>query len=819
MVEKTTFRVSVRDLVAAACKPQHLARGFSGRNRAMEGIREHARIQNLWPDNWEREVPVSLTIERQGVCLEIFGRMDGRSVSQGIAAVEEIKSCRRPPKTLAAAPAPRHLSQLKCYGYMTAMELALPSVNLRLTYARNADNSTATHEITLGIEDLEAFFNDLVTDYLALLSTRTAWERIRNPSVARLDFPYPEFRNGQRELAESVYKVVKHGRMLFARAPTGTGKTMATLFPAIKAMGLGHTDKLFYLTAKGPGRTVAQSALKDLSRAGARIKSVTITAKQKTCFTPDTPCDMDTCFFALAYYTKLARTMAHAVDHDFFDQDRIESLAREFEICPFELSLDLALTCDVIICDLNYAFDSRVYLKRFFDRNTRNLTFLMDEAHNLPDRLRSMYSADIEKSWVLDIQRALRDPAPGLARALASVNREMVDLKTRHLEGRDGFRALTGLPESFMESLDEFTSRADLWLDDHRDSPVREAVLDGFYTVNAFLNLSRYFGDHYRFFVDSCDASGMRVRLFCLDPAPVFSGLIKRCSSAVFFSATFFPFSYYAQVLFGISPDGETTEAAPDLIPYTISLPSPFPRENLGLLIHTRIKTTYRQRQTYYREVADTVVRTITARPGNYLVFFPSYAYMDAVMDCIDIEAGNIDFQAQSRGMTEGERHDFLEKFTCESRVTGFAVMGGIFGEGIDLAGDRLIGVIVVGVGLPQVNREQDEIRDYHDACGRDGFFIAYQMPGFSRVLQASGRLIRSSTDRGVILLLDERFVRPDYRGLFPREWSDVETVRDAGALEQFLARFWAGPDNSPHIANAKTKLPKSGNTDTDSKK
>ena len=649
MTDKTTFRVSVRDLVAAACQPDSLGKGFSGRNRAMAGIREHSRLQGLWPEGWQKEVPVSVEIVQAKFCLEIFGRMDGLFASDDRVVVEEIKTCRKDPAVLAEDPDPRHLGQVKCYGYMTARERDLDAVDLRLTYSRTADAETATYGKTFDIESLETFFNGLVSVYIGMLGTRAAWERIRNQSINTLDFPYSGFRHGQRNLAESAYKVIKHGKILFARAPTGTGKTMATLFPAIKAMGQGHTDKLFYLTAKGPGRTVAQKALKDIAGAGGRIKSVTITAKQKICFTPDIPCDMETCIFARAYYTKLARAMAHAGAEDHFDQPRIEALARKFEICPFELSLDLSLSCDVIICDLNYAFDPRVYLKRFFDRNIRNLTFLMDEAHNLPDRLRSMYSAGLEKSYFIETQEILRDTAPGLARALVLVHKEMVRLKVRHLDGASGgagtghssgFRALTELPDPFMESLDEFAFRADIWLDAHRKSPVRETVLDCFYTVNGFLNLAKYFDDHYRLFLESTDEAAFRIRLFCLDPSPVFAKLIKRCDAAILFSATFFPFSYYTRVLFGIDPerpaagvehrkeeDGEKTEEKEQdrsLIPYTIALPSPFPRENFKLLVHNRIKTTFRQRGRFYGDVAQVITNTIRRRPGNYLIFFSS---------------------------------------------------------------------------------------------------------------------------------------------------------------------------------------------------
>ena len=817
MANKTTFRVSVRDLVAAAGRQQDLGRGSSSRIRAMEGIREHIRVQESWTEDWQKEVSISLNIEQSSFTLEIFGRMDGLLEASSGVIVQEIKTCRKNPEIMVQEPPFSHLEQLKCYGYMVAMQKDLHQIDLILTYVNVFDQETASKELRCTNEQLEDFFSKLISSYLSMLGSKTAWARIRNQSIQSLEFPYSDFRTGQRDLAESVYKVIKHDRILFARAPTGTGKTMATLFPAIKAIGQKETDKIFYLTAKSPGRTVAAKALKDLANAGARIKSVIITAKQKTCFTPQIPCDMETCIYARAYYTKLAKAMAKSSNQDHFDQECIERLAREFEICPFEFSLDLSLTCDIIICDLNYAFDPRVYLKRFFDRSTGKLTFLIDEAHNLPDRLRSMYSALISQNTVTEAQKLLRDTAPGLGRALTEIRKEMIRLKTAFLKDIDSY-SCSELPESFMAAAEEFTLKADLWLEAHQESLVRDIVLETFFTINGFLNLSRYFGSHYRIFIQSQnldDYLDIHINLFCLDPAPIFSRLIKRCTSAVFFSATFYPFEYYQHVLFGLSePENiedeteddtqDNKEATPkntkQILPHFIALPSPFPREHFTLTIHNRIKTTYRHRSQYYDHVADLIVHTVKTRPGNLLVFFSSYGYMDAVLDRINPDQFSGSIQIQHPGMDESQRLDFLENFTPKGRVTGFAVMGGIFGEGIDLKGSRLTTVMVVGVGLPQVNFEQEQIRAYYDSVTKkdqtnttaDGFFIAYQMPGFSRVLQAAGRLIRSDTDKGVVLLVDERFTRPDYQTLFPPEWQGFEVISNTEELDEILEKFKA---------------------------
>jgi len=732
MTKKETFRVSARDLVAAIGQDGDLSQAFVSRTRGLVGIREHTRIQATRPPGYEKEVPVS---------------------------------------------------------------------------------------------------------------TRAAWEHIRNQSIKSLGFPYEDFREGQRELAEAVYKIIKNKKILFARAPTGTGKTIATLFPAIKSLGLGQIDKIFYLTAKTLGRTVAQKALTDLARIGARLKSVIFTAKQKICFAPDKICDMDTCPYAQSYYTKLNQAMSEVAKHDLFDQSRIETIGQTYQICPFELSLDISLVCDVIVCDLNYAFDPRVYLKRYFDTATYKITFLIDEAHNLPDRLRSMYSADLLKSDILNTQKLVREIAPDLSACLVKMNKELVRLKSKEL-GKDkaylvpgpvpvpahtpNFRELTDLPKDYMASIDQFVVKADLWLDKHPKSPIRADLMEFYFMAAAFLTIARLFDSHYRFFIERKGNKEINTRLFCMDPSLIFSRLIQRSDSAILFSATFFPTAYYQAILFGSKEDPRGSDAtktsatkidaiktaatktdatktaakdttakdttaqdAENILPYSIVLPSPFPKENFKLLIHSTIQTTYKSRRQSFSQVARVITQTVDTRAGNYMVFFPSYAYMNHVVEIIEQEGQIATIQVQAPQMSEPEREIFLNQFTLDSQVLGFAVMGGIFGEGIDLEGTRLIGVIVVGVGLPQICPEQDRIRAYYEDRNEDGFFNAYQMPGFNRVMQATGRLIRTETDRGVVVLIDERFTRKDYKNLFPDEWHPYEIISNDLELKEKLLCFW----------------------------
>ncbi len=817
MTQKEIFRVSVKDLIAAGRQKGDLSQTFVSRTRGLAGIREHTRIQAMRPPGYEKEVAVSTRVDHDIFSLDIFGRIDGMMITKNRVLVEEIKTTRQDPDLLCKNPLPDHKAQLKCYGYMVIKEKELETIDLQLTYAHLPSKKTCEQIKTYSAPDLKIFFDKTVAAYIAQFKPRTTWAHIRNQSIKNLGFPYEDFREGQRELAEAVYKIVKNKKILFARAPTGTGKTIATLFPAIKSLGMGQVDKIFYLTAKTLGRTVARKALRDMGNMGVRLKSVILTAKQKICFAPDKICDMDTCPYAQSYYSKLNQAMAAVAKHDLFDQRRIETIGQTYQICPFELSLDISLVCDVIICDLNYAFDPQVYLKRFFDRDTYKVTFLIDEAHNLPDRLRSMYSADLLKSDILNTQKLVREVAPDLSASLVKMNKELVRLKLREL-GKNkadrvydlahdpNFKELTDLPKDYMAAIDQFVVKADLWLDKHPKSPIRADLIEFYFMAAAFLTIARLFDNHYRFFIEKKSSQEINTRLFCMDPSLIFSRLIQRSDSAILFSATFFPIAYYQAILFGtkegypdtkhtqtkdMEPKAKKTKGPEKIIPYSIVLPSPFPRENFKLIIHKEIQTTYRARQRFFKEVAKVIAQTVAEKKGNYMVFFPSHAYMNQVVKIIEQDGRIENVQVQAHQMAEAEREKFLDQFTPQSRVTGFAVMGGIFGEGIDLEGNRLIGVIVVGVGLPQICPAQDRIRAYYETRNEDGFFNAYQMPGFNRVMQATGRLIRTETDRGIVVLIDERFTRKDYRDLFPDEWHPYETISNCLELKETLKAFW----------------------------
>ena len=763
-------------------KTGDLAGGWVSQGRALEGIREHTRVQSLRPENYRKEVSVIYSARSHGISLDVYGRIDGIFNEPDHLVVEEIKTCRSSARHMADTPSLMHLAQLKCYAFMIASQEKKERITLQLTYVQLGTQSEASYKETPEIQALESFFMALVASYIRQIRQDRGWAAIRNRSLVDLPFPYPDFRDNQRLFAESVYKIIKNEKILFARAPTGTGKTIATLFPAVKSLGLGQVDKIFFLTAKTVGRTVAQKAISDMRQAGARLKSIVITAKQKICFSGDDVCDMETCPYAKGYYTRLNSALPDIRAQENYDREQIETLARRFELCPFELSLDISMQCDIVVCDLNYCFDPRVYLRRYFDDSRLKCAFLIDEAHNLQDRLRDMYSARILKSQVLDIHHTLKDPLPTLARSLVEINKALQQLTAECRDQPGPALILDKLPERLITALGDFAARADLWLEINRQpSELRTALMEFYFTASGFLSAAGFIDDHYTVFAELKGESDLAVNICCVDPSSIFSHLLERCRACVMFSATLHPVEYHQQLLLGDTAS-----------PFSIALPSCFPREHLGLFIHTGIETTYHKRSAFYDDIAELILEVIQVRKGNYMVYFPSYAYLNAVFKCVQSRQPEADgFRIQHRDMTEEQRQEFMDAFGRGTPVTGFAVMGGIFGEGIDLTGDRLIGAMIISPGVPQITPERDLVREYYDDFEDSGFFKAYQMPGFNRVMQAAGRVIRTETDRGIVILVDRRFARNDYRCLFPLEWHDPVLAVNTHELIGQLQAFW----------------------------
>jgi DNA excision repair protein ERCC-2 len=781
MTQKT-LKTSVRTLVEFVLRQGDLVSGgFQRRDRALIGIWGHQRLQKSRPEGYEAEIAISHVVEQDDLRLEILGRIDGIFTTESPLFIEEIKTTAEELAHIDEDYNPLHWAQAQCYAYFYALQHDLPEIGIQLTYFQIDTREAIAFRRLFSCSSLEDFFQEVVAVYLQWMKQVQAWLEQRDNSIQETQFPYAGYRQGQRELAVMVYKTIRQKDSLFAQAPTGIGKTIATLFPAVKAIGMGLVTKIFYLTAKTPGRTVAEKALDDMREAGLHFKSVTLTAKEKICFCTATGGDPELCEFTKNYFAKARTALMENYHHEAYTRPLVEEIARQYGLCPFEFSLDLALWVDCIICDYNYVFDPRVYLRRFFDQTHDPFVFLVDESHNLPDRAREMYSAELDKKTVMELKRLLKPHLPDLTKALQEINQALIDKRKACDAGEQPALVEYELPEVLLVATRRFVRLAETWLSQNRPAEFRPALLDFYFQCNTYLRTADYFDACYVSYFERQDKSGLKARLFCLDPAPLLKAALVRSQATIFFSATLLPIDYFQQVL-----TGATT--AP-----TMTLPSPFPRENTRLLIHNRISTRYKRRQESYAAIATAIEAICSAREGNYLIFFPSYAYLQAVAELIRPRLPEEGLLIQAPGMKEAERDAFLAQFSAANGRTliGFAVMGGIFGEGIDLVGERLIGAVIIGVGLPQLCLERDLIRDYFDKQSRQGFEYAYQYPGLNRAMQAAGRVIRTEEDQGVIVLIDDRFTHSRYTNLFPHAWRHFRVVGNDEEIKRLLVQFW----------------------------
>jgi DNA excision repair protein ERCC-2 len=774
---KSALQISVRNLVDFTLRSGDLETSFALSANPVEAIYAHQRIQKSRGENYTREVSVSHRVETEQFLLDIVGRIDGLYLHPDRVIVDEIKTTTRDLDAVAREDNPLHWGQAQCYASIYAFQNNLNEIEVQLTYYHLETGDIREIRRSFSREELDGFFQSLVDRYLAWAAAVAAWSRERDESISALEFPFASFRSGQRAMAAAVYTAVRNREQILIQAPTGIGKTMAALFPALKTLPPGFASKIFYLTARTTGKNTAENALAMLREHGLKAKSVTITAREKICFRPDAACRGEECEYARGYYDRIREALADAYRQEAFTRDRIEEIAEEHRVCPFEFSLDISLWADCIVCDYNYVYDPRVYLRRFFLEKTGDYVFLVDEAHNLVDRAREMFSAELPRQPFRELRKKVKDTLPEIYRILGRINTRMSGMCRQYRETNPC--AEKERPEKLLPLLRKFLTAAERWLVMNRPSPFREELLDLYFPVHGFLRVADQYDSSYATCY-SIRGDDLTVRLFCIDPAGQLRAARERGIASVFFSATLTPADYFRR-MFGCS------DSAADLI-----LPSPFPPENLLLVIAGGISTLYTDRTGTRDRIARMILSLIQQKQGNHLIFFPSYEYLRLVLDRCVQDCPEMDIIVQTPGMTEAERERFIARFSHDNTETlaGFAVMGGVFGEGIDLVGDRLTGAVIVGVGLPAICLERELIRDYFAQKDEAGFEFAYLYPGFTRVLQAAGRVIRSGEDRGVVLLIDKRFASERYRILFPREWNAL-FVRDEAHLSRIVREFW----------------------------
>lgn len=781
--EERVIRISVRNLVEFILREGDIDNRISGsmeKDAMLQGGRMHRKIQRRMGPEYHAEYSLKMRIPCEGYQIQLEGRADGVIIREKDGKpdviIDEIKGIFRDIHFL-EAPVNVHLAQAKCYAYIYGEQNELDEIGVQMTYCHLDTEEVKRFWQHYSLEELKTWFDGLIEKYRKWAEFQIRWEKERDESIGKIEFPFP-YRKGQYDLAASVYRTILRKKKLFIQAPTGVGKTMSVIFPAVKAVREGLGQKIFYLTAKTITRTVAEQAFRTLKKQGLKFKVVTLTAKEKICLCEETDCNPDACPYAKGHFDRVNDAVFDMITGGRdISRETLEEQARKYRVCPFELSLDVSVWTDAVICDYNYVFDPNAHLKRFFSESGDNgYLFLIDEAHNLVERGREMYSAVLYKEDILEVRRAVKQMDSRLAKRLEETNRLMLELK-RECEDYRVLESVSHLALKLMNLLTEM----ERFLEEYREGEKRELVLDLYFQVRDFLNIHDILDENYVIYSELERDGRFKVKLFCVNPAANLQNYLEQGNSTIFFSATLLPIRYYKKLL-----SVETDD-------YAVYAESPFPEENRLLIIGRDVSTRYTQRgQIMYRRIAEYIAAVAEARRGNYMAFFPSYRFMEDVYEEFIRRAPGITAVVQSQFMDEKEREQFLERFEASDSagLVGFCVMGGIFSEGIDLAADRLIGAVVVGTGLPQVCNDREIVKQYFDSRGMDGFDYSYRYPGMNKVLQSAGRVIRTENDRGIIVLLDGRFCQKRYQELFPREWK-VSRICSVGDIKEEAERFW----------------------------
>ena len=741
MAEKKQERkVSVRALVEFLLRSGDLDNrggGWADRDAMQEGSRIHRKIQKRMGGGYQAEVPLRFRKEYEHFILAVEGRADGVITGQDGVTIDEIKGVYRNVEQM-EEPVPVHLAQAKCYAYIYGLDHRLREVGVQMTYCSLETEEIRRFTEQYTLDGLDLWFSGLLDSYFKWVDFQVRWEQRRNASMQGLEFPF-SYREGQKGLVADIYRTILRKKQLFVQAPTGIGKTISAVFPAVRAMGEGLGEKIFYLTAKTIARTVAEEAFSILSFQGLACKTLTITAKEKMCVCEEPDCNPETCPRAKGHFDRVNDAVYEMLtERDCYGREEILAQSEKWQVCPYEMQLDLAV----------------------------------------------FTSASLEKEAFLEMKKKLRPYSKKLERALERCNHQLLVYKReqeedcREMESAGAFAlqltALLGLLEDFLQ--------------EDADSALRKEVLEFYFQVRAFAAIYELLDDNYLIYTQHTEEGRFRIKLFCVNPAVNLQKCLDQGRSSVFLSATLLPVRYYQSLLSAREDD------------YAIYIPSPFDPARRYLAAGSDVSSRYKRRgEEEYRKIASYIDRVAGARPGNYLVFFPSYQMMRSVREIFERE-----FPAEERScvwqtpsMGEEAREEFLEGFQEEDggcRI-GFCVMGGIFAEGIDLTGKRLIGALVIGTGLPGISGERELLRRFYDRRGKSGFDYAYRFPGMNKVLQAAGRVIRTTEDVGVILLLDDRFQLQEYRNLFPREWADCRRCR-LETVGGELAEFWRRIDD-----------------------
>lgn len=808
--QKVEIRISVRNLVEFVLRAGSIdnRKAAAPENAMQEGGRIHRMIQRRMGADYHAEVALRYPYDTEKYTIIVEGRADGiiEDKSQTPVTIDEIKGTYQELHKIKEAYTV-HVAQAKCYAYIYARQKQLKEIRVRMTYCNMDTEEIKYFHFDFQLDELEKWFSQVMEQYRKWADFTFEWKRIRQESIRDMQFPFP-YREGQRELVTYVYQTIYHKRKLYIEAPTGVGKTISTVFPSVKAVGEGMGEKIFYLTAKTITRTVADDTFQLLRGYGLRFKTVMLTAKDKICFMEETECNPEYCPYANGHYDRINDAIYDMLTKlDNFNRESIVSYAQKHKVCPFEMCLDMSLFSDAVICDYNYVFDPHVYLKRFFADGVKgDYLFLIDEAHNLVERGREMYSASLCKEDFLQLKRTLKGLDSKMEHHLDRCNKELLVLK-RECETYK----IEEYIDAFTAALQRLGAAMETYLEEHdgqhtghegmeHTKEIRADVLDFYFHVAHFLDIYERVDENYVIYSEISAEGGFALKLFCVNPTVNLRECMMKGRSTILFSATLLPIQYYKSLLGAVEGD------------YEVYAKSVFDPDRKALFIGSDVTSKYSRRTDMeFYNIASYIKEIVKNRHGNYLIFFPSHSFLQQVYEIFEdyfLDRENMECILQEDYMNEKAREEFLQRFSgnddCdlasviqmdieaeeEKSLLGFCVLGGIFGEGIDLKNDSLIGAIIVGTGLPQVCNEREILKNYFDEAGDSGFDYAYRYPGMNKVLQAAGRVIRTAQDVGIVALLDERFLNRSYQRMFPREWEEFEIVT-GDKIAKRVERFW----------------------------
>lgn len=777
-METKVTSISVHELVDYLLRSGDIDNRVFNTETMLLGSKLHSSYQSKQGNQYLSEYALSSVIETNYGNYLLHGRADGIIIGEEYPIIDEIKTTVDELNHFYETQINWHLGQAICYAYLYLLESKQKKARITLTYISQIDvenkmTKSFIFDFVYLENEVKKYLEQYYLDHEVLIYSHL---KERDASIKNLLFPYGEFRRGQRELSKYCFGAIKNKEILFAEAPTGIGKTMSTLFSFCKSFNENKVNKIFYLTAKGSGKIAAENACKRLIENGLHARVITITAKEKVCFCSDKECNPDACPFARGYYSKLRTAIIEAIKLDcVFSATFIKEYCYELGLCPFEFQLDLSLACDIIIADYNYFLDPITYLERYFsdEVDSSKHAVLIDEAHNLVDRVKSMYSVSFDLEQIKEAKEDIK----GSKSLKLAVGKLIKLLESMNIE--EEFKVFPNIDQRIIEQISKIKKASQK---ENKDQKI--VTGEKFKSLSRDLNkfsvlYNEYFCDAYTFFCKK-EKGNLKFNLFCLDPSEFAKQRFNKVRSVVLFSATMSPSEYYLEAIIG------------DKQRPFVSLSSPFPKSNFKLLIAPEISIKYKDRENTISLVVEYLKTFTSKKIGNYFIFLPSYEYLNKIRDKLEFEGANVYFQEKE--MSYEDQQIFLENFEENPSETniGVLILGGIFSEGIDLVNDRLIGVAVVGVGLPNISDETELIKKYYDEKDLVGFNYAYRDPGMNKVMQAVGRLIRTPTDRGVALLIDSRYSQYSYKNICRNIWKDFEFVYSKDELNEEIEQFYS---------------------------